>query len=319
MKKYRLLNWGMVVFMATMFSYGYFGLPENNDQNVIFYMNFQVDKPFLYRVLVPLIVHALMLFKIKIDIAAVIVVFASALASYWAIKELCAYYLFMIDEKARLLYSLIFFAFTFIILIEYRKTYDWMTVFLFCYLMYVMGNMIPVPKSGLQWGGFVGSVSVKYLIIYLLVFPIVVIHRETSILFVLLFAVYFWRRVQILAYIVTIIYQLTVWVTFRFVMDSIFSNANGGFHFLTHDVTGTYINDPRMIVILLVSLFTLWVVRRSWKSTPHLLQSAFLLVPVQIILHLLFGNPYEFRVFAETVPIILITVTHGFSTKPLFT
>lgn len=278
MEKYKNVPaWGVVVGLAALFAFEWIDLTSSNDQWAGYYVGFTMDKPAVMRVLVPLLVRGLMLTGMPSGLAMAIVVFACALAAYWAIKKLFADY--GIEKLAVVCWGMIY-----ILLLNKRNPFDWMSVFLFCLAYHYLKNFDP-------W--------------YFLLFPLVALHRETAVLLILLYAVYL-RGAYIGGYLLALLYQVMVVLFVRIMIEAILHPGGHQLYILHYDVPAAYLRSTFAWIVGVLLFLLAFLVWKYWYVIPAFLQAAVVLVPVQIVLHLLNGYPGEVRVMAESFPILFV-------------
>jgi len=163
-----------------------------------------------------------------------------------------------------------------------------MTVFLFCLAYYLIATKNPL---------------------YLALFPVIVLHRETAILLVIVFIMFYYCRMEIRSYSIAVIYQATTWLSIRLILMKIFENAPGmDLHIFIHDVTGVYFQTPAMLSALFIFAGAVAILYSRWSRLFPFVKAGLVLVPIQIILHFILGNPFEFRVLVESFPFVFLAV-----------
>jgi hypothetical protein len=72
-----------------------------------------------------------------------------------------------------------------------------------------------------------------------------------------------------------------------------------------------FLETPNKTIVLFASFgIVAWFALRNWMAKPASLQTAFLvMLPIQMLLHFLAGNPYEIRVYAESLPFVFLLAT----------
>jgi hypothetical protein len=300
-KYFNIVEWVAVIILMALFASDMIYLPASNDQNATLYTSFSMPKPVIYRVLVPLLARFMMEFGARPDLAIAFILFLSGLGAFYMIRKLFVFY----GMEWLALFS---FMLTYILVTSNHSTpLDFMTVFLFLLAYYLMatGNHLA----------------------YCYLFPLIVLHRETSVLLIGLYALYRWIEIsheapsldvfyEKLQYGDALLSQLIIYIFFKTSLVMAFPEAQGSaIHFLIHDPMGVYLQTPAMLSALFIIIGILLIVRSRWALYPPFLKAAFVLFPVQIGLHLLAGNPFEFRVMAESFPIVLLMVFMGMTYK----
>ena len=276
----------MVIVTMVFFSAGWLYLTADYDLKYLNYIvTFTLHKPFVYRVIVPLVANGIMaLLGAPAEWAMVIVVFASGLGAFWAIKRFFS--LYVADILRLHLYSFLAFMAEVLLITNFRNYNDFTTVALFCLAFYHMASDKPLP--------------------YLVLFPLMVLHRETTILLTSIFILYFWGKMPARNLLAALAYQGVVYTALRFALSLIFSNTYGSQvnYLFYYDVMGVYLQTPAMLIPLVMLCGMLFVMYLNWGRYPRFLQVAFMLFPIQIALHLMLGYPFEFRVLAESLPLL---------------
>jgi hypothetical protein len=280
-----VIEWGMVVSLVWIMASSMIGVPANNDQHPETYVSFQTGKPAVYRVLVPLLARAAMfLLDLPADHGIAFVIFLAGIAAYWSMRRLFENY-----QAGR--YAPFAFVLTYAMLSNHATPLDFMTVFLFCLAFYLLAS--------------------RRFDLYYILFPFVVLHRETSVLLILLFALYARRHHT---HILGLVYQLFTFGVIRFLLGMTFAGAEGSgnlYYLFLYDVMGVYLQTPAVWITALLLALAGIVIAARWKDYDPFLRCALLLFPVQIILHLLVGNPFEVRVMAESFPIFWLMFATG--------
>ena len=93
----------------------------------------------------------------------------------------------------------------------------------------------------------------------------------------------------------------------------IFQDRLGSYTFQPLATLQGYAAQPLLTLVLLVLMAgVLYLVGYGWERKPLFLRSAFLVIfPLQVILHILMGMPFELRVFIESLPVMVILAEMG--------
>ena len=183
-----------------------------------------------------------------------------------------------VSTIASLLILVVFFGFGYI--------YDFTTLFLF--------------TLELNW------IARKKFKLLLLTFPFVCLNKETSILLILLVALYGWKLLP-RAVLARIIASLTaIFIFIKLGLDWVF-RANPGntteFHLYDHFTFAT--KFPILLIITTMILLGIsYLVVKGWKYKPLFLRKGLSLVLPIVGLYFFFGFPMEFRAMYEVYPII---------------
>lgn len=147
--------------------------------------------------------------------------------------------------------------------------------------------------------------------IYAFLFPLICLNRETAILLTVLFAVYFFRRLERRIYLIHVIYQLAMYIAIRLVLLWIFADAQGtSFYFRPIENLQLYAREfvaSHMFLLLIVVV--MGIVAARWRHAPELIRTAFLIfAPTLAVVYLCFGVSFEIRVFVELLPVVAMIV-----------
>ena len=302
----------MVALFSAIFVYDYIPAPNIYAEGVV---NFWMYKPYVYRVLIPLLARGVMLLGVPHNWALAGVVFTSGLASFGALKLFYSSYI----AKNRLwAFSLMSWLLMFTLMQNHKKHYDFATIFFFCLSLYLMVkiaafNAMPVRMP---------IISNRHAALLFALFPIMVLNRETTALLILVYAIYFWGT-DFKVYLIHITYMTTTFLLVYFVIiQNVFRDwAGDSIHVLRHLTMETYLQTPAMIFAVFIIIGCAMIIFTHWNDGTYsrFIKSALILVPIQIALHLLFGYPFEFRVLIESFPVFFVSVIIGLtSTNRVF-
>jgi len=137
---------------------------------------------------------------------------------------------------------------------------------------------------------------------FLLSFPLMCLNRETAALLTVIYAVHFWGRLAFGRWMLMGLTQAAAWsVTRLFVVWSYAGNAGQDIYLRLFDNLKIYGHLPLVTALHWIALA--WLVRRvflSLKRAHPLLKCAWLvLFPVLLMEYVVFGFPFEVRVFSE--------------------
>ncbi len=262
-------------------------LGDRNLWQVELLTSLDLNKPWVYRQLVPILARTIAALGVRIDIALVLVVTAAGVGFYLALRSL-AFLFYKMDDKAEIL--IIFLVLLGMILFNYeRLPYDLMTAWLFTlaflYIARVDDNSLAI------------------------VFVLACLNRETAFLLIILLGVTAlvrgdarkrWGLIFILTLIFVLI-QLALRIVFH-ENDGLISWIEPALNLLR------FKNHPgRTLTHGSITLILLWLACRDWTRKPYYLKLAFLcLAPPLVILYLVFGQAFEIRVFWEGYPILAL-------------
>lgn len=261
--------------LATHYAWHWGGYPEDY-------------RPFLYRQFVPLIARAISFVSgLALDNAVVVTIILCAFGFVFA-----SYYLFnsFFPDDPRANWFALVMVLTLFILASYPKhTYDIPTAMFFSLALALLARRQLMP--------------------FALVFPLICLNRETAFLLTILFAVYFYRRLDRRSYWLALIYQGTVYLAIRSVLIWAFADAPGRpFVFRPLENWERHINAGFTNQIFLLFLIAVTVILATrWQRAPALMRTAFcVFTPVLAVLYFVFGWSFEVRVFIELLPIVAV-------------
>jgi hypothetical protein len=149
---------------------------------------------------------------------------------------------------------------------------------------------------------------------YLPVFVLACLNKETAILLTLVFAVHFYRNPRIdrarFARILAI--QIAIYVAIRLLLMWTFRNNTGSLvEFHLHRHWSVYRRYPLLaIASMLLCILVAFLMFHKWREKPYFLLHGTLIIIPLFALHMLWGWPYEFRVFYEVYPITVLLCAH---------
>lgn len=147
---------------------------------------------------------------------------------------------------------------------------------------------------------------------YLILFPFACLNRETTILLTVLFAVFFFGRLEKKAYLILLVSQIIIYAVVFLAVRIAFRDTPGRefFDALLYNLR-IYASVPVLTAILVdVFLAVFLVVNHKWERAPYLMRTAFLVfAPILTIMYLFIGVSFEVRVFIELLPVIIVIAT----------
>jgi hypothetical protein len=255
--------------------------------------NSLMDRPFVYRALLPL------LSQVAEQITGIG-------AEHWLMTfvVLCA-----VGFYFALRYSIRMFAPT--------KNFD-LLAFLGSELLLLLIIMAPYPydvSTALTFILCYILLAQERWLLYLALFPLATLNRETTCLLIALFAVWGFLHLPVWNYVLAGMYQVFIWLGIRWVTAMAFADHAGseGYFRLWHnlDVFGRvwWLTLTQFVLLAVI----VYLVFRAWRTKPLFLRIAFIvLFPLQVCLYLLFGEAFEIRVFVEVWPVLwLLMIMSG--------
>jgi hypothetical protein len=247
------------------------------------------DRPYIYRLLVPVLSRALeWLTGIHAVYCMIFLFVLSAIGLFYSLRYL--YTAFRRNDESALMFSFISCEFTFLLILIGVKVYDIATVMFFALSL--------------------GLLVRKKFNIYYILFIIASLNRETTFLLSLFFVVYFFNKLPFQQYFFGILYQGLAYMAVKTILMVVYAGIPGASLYLNPvGVIKGYMDKPVWFALLLLIFFCVFVIiaLRQWSEKPLFLRVAFITIfPIQLILHILIGYPYEIRVFAEVFPVIFL-------------
>lgn len=239
----------------------------------------QNSKPYIVRVLAPLIARWFVALGARDDIAVILVIALSGIAFVFALR----YLIQSLYQPKHLELIVLLGLSIFVILFEnYRKIYDLSTAFFF-----TLGLALMVRHR---------------ILAYLIVFALATLNRETTILMTGVFVVYFYNKMERTSFLKTVLAQVLIFVVIQSAIRYLFSGVGGSnVWFAFEQNVIAYLDNPiRLIVDLGILALIGWTTLRQWNIKPVFLRASFLtLAPTLVVLYLVCGQAFEYRVFAE--------------------
>lgn len=153
--------------------------------------------------------------------------------------------------------------------------------------------------------------SQKQFAWFLLVFALATLNKETSILFTGIFVFHYWKRIDRKQFIWIAIGQLAIFMIIKGSLTYYFSDNPGSFvqyhlseHILFFQLAPLYF----LVLSSILGIALVLLVIINWKNKPVFIRnSAVIFIPL-FVLYIFFGFPFEFRVFFEFLPVLMILI-----------
>lgn len=261
---------------------------ERHGYGALFITAYSIDsRPNAYRVLIPFLSRVLEAVSGQDAVTCMMVLVSfSAVGLFYSVRYL--YTSFKNDNNADII-ALLACEITILPVMFYIKIYDLATALFFTISFAALAR----KKYGL----------------YYLIFPIATLNRETTILLMMFFAIYFYRKMPVRNWMWGLLYQAIVYLILKSFVNIQFGHLPGSpFIWSWRLVVQAYASNY-LLTSFLASAILLFVYLslRRWQDKPHLLVSAFLFIFLSLlVLHLLFGMAFEVRVFSEILPVATI-------------
>ena len=148
---------------------------------------------------------------------------------------------------------------------------------------------------------------------YLLVFGLATLNKETSIVMLLIFAAYYFVRLQRGLFLRLAAWQLAIYAALQGIIRVALRGNPGTpleWHLGGQITTATRIlSSPAYAVAWAAAVLVLTVmVARGWARKPEFMRRALWIVPVFLVLAIFWGTPLELRGMLEIFPVLGILV-----------
>lgn len=251
-------------------------------------VNGTAARPFVYRVFPTLLIMLISnISGFSSYLSAIIVMYLSLVGFSYAMWALASFFL---PPSSSGVVTLLALGGLLPFLVYQRHIYDFPTLFLFTLALYFLAN--------------------RRLWLYILVFAITTLTKETS-LFLFFFFLLQFRKIGMNKLLYWSMIQICIYSLLRFGIMYLFRNNPGvfiEFHLLDH--LYVYRLYPQLTVILFILLMIIAgiAIFENQEKTNFLRNSLIAIGGPTFILYLLFGMPFEMRIFLEAYPSAFLTV-----------
>jgi hypothetical protein len=292
MKKYLDLFFASMVAI-TAFQFYYVWI-EGLGYSYLYDVAYSLEgRPYVYRVLIPLLSRII---EFLIDVSAIycmiLLVVASAVGLYFSLKYLYSTFESS-NERTGVVSFIICETLFIIILLTFPHVYDISTAMFFTLALALIAR--------------------GKLAIYLILFPLATLNRETTFLLTLFWLIYMSKSMPVSRLFYGAVYQIIVYIVIRLTIMSTFAHLPGdSFDWQPMRNLEKFLASP-LTTCLILSTFgvILYAVIKGWSQKPLFLRIAFLtLFPAQVFLHLTLGGAWELRVYAESLPVIFLLAAY---------
>ncbi len=142
-------------------------------------------------------------------------------------------------------------------------------------------------------------------------FALACLNKETAIFITIFFALWFWGRMDRREFMHCLGLQLLVFAVIRFAIFWQFRHNPGIF------LATSYIMQQAAMLIagysyktLITVFFMIFLMVYRWQEKPPFARYGIALFVLMYLAYFFFGNPLEYRVFLDVVPLLAILVTH---------
>jgi Gpi18-like mannosyltransferase len=246
-------------------------------------------RPYVYRVLTPLIVRSLSnVFDTSPFLVSLLVMYISLIGFSLVMSALTKVFLPQHFQAYALFTPIGLIP----LLLQQRQIYDFPTLFLFTLALYFLAKN-EFPK-------------------YIFVFVLATLSKETSLFLIILFVLQF-RKSERTRFLLLSIIQIAVYVLIRLVLILFFRGNPGNlveFHLFDH--VNAYISNPVCAFILFGMIFSIVGISVfSAADESHFVKNSLIAIGgFTLPLYFLFGVPFEVRVFLEAYPPIFLMISY---------
>lgn len=178
-------------------------------------------------------------------------------------------------------------------------------------LCFAYGHYIYDPGTIFLFSLGVLLIVEKRLISMMLIFPIIVLNKETSVLLILVFFIYEYRQMPLKKLVLLSTIMGIAWLIIRILILKAFAGNPGStveFHLFNHNLR-LFANPVAAIYFLVVITVLGLLISHEWKSKQKFLRQGFLAVFIPMFsLAIFFGYVDELREFYEVVPFVALLI-----------
>lgn len=282
--------YAIVLLLITTAIFGVYILlaAQNHFPQIEPLINGTAVRPFVYRVLPSFIIKIISsVFGFSSYLGAIIVMYLSLMGFSYAIWALAKFFLPTSNARSvTLLAPIGLLPF----MIYQRHIYDFPTLLFFTLALYFLAR--------------------NKLWIYILVFTITTLTKETS-LFLLFFFLLQFRNIGIKKIVFWSTIQILIYSTLRFGIIYLFRNNPGAlmeFHLTDHLYMYRLYPELGMILFLLLLTTAGTAILQTRDKTNFLRNSLIAIGGPTLVLYFLFGMPFEMRIFLEVYPSTFLSI-----------
>lgn len=148
-------------------------------------------------------------------------------------------------------------------------------------------------------------------IMYLILFALATLAKETAVLLLPVFMVHLWNKVSPNTYWSLAFTQLYLFIILQVFIRVMYQDAPGVTAWVMplENTRAHLSNIPMTLFALIVLGIGLYFTFRHWYTKPPILRTAFvILFPIFMLLYIVCGQAFEYRTFAEVYPIMAALV-----------
>ena len=146
--------------------------------------------------------------------------------------------------------------------------------------------------------------------VYVLTLALACLNKETTVLLIAVFFIYFRRRLPLQTFIKLLTVQLLIFSAIRVLLMALFRNNPGSPLLMTLTVHyEQYIEYPPAILINLAFFLPLvFLSLRGWERKHPFLRAGSVMFVALFFMYFIAGMPVEFRVFLDALPVVSILI-----------
>lgn len=145
---------------------------------------------------------------------------------------------------------------------------------------------------------------------YLFWLAIATLNKETSLLLIIVFMLYYWTRVTHRAYFAILSTQGIIYILIRAILFELYQNNPGEnivWAFSYHYVQ--YTTEPITLIFTVILFATIaFLMVRNWYEKHEFLRTATIMPLLILGLFFVGGMPMEFRVFLDALPVMAVMI-----------
>lgn len=245
-------------------------------------------RPFVYRILVPMLAQTLSrMAQINTIQATILVLIVFSVVMYYSIKYL---YETFGDDGHGSIVSFVGCLALFALMYQELKVYD-------------------IPTTAFFALGLAFLARKRFIAFYIL-YPIATLNRETTFLLSAFYVLYYFNGpISRRHWFYGCAYQVLTYILIRLVTMAYFADQPGAPFIISSKYLFSVYTTKYFLTFVYFAfiVWLLYITLRRWNQKPSFLRAAFLIIfPIQLVLHFIMGWPYELRVFAESLPIFSV-------------
>lgn len=145
---------------------------------------------------------------------------------------------------------------------------------------------------------------------YLITLALASLNKETSVVLILVFLIYYLPRLPRKTFVLLLISQTVIYAIIRFGLIYVYRNNPGAtVYFTLKNHYEQYLGYPPSLIFTLIFFLVFgFLILRDWKRKHAFLRASSVMIVFILILFFTSGMPVEFRVFLDALPIIVLLI-----------